>query len=270
MNFIEGDWTFAPAGVGTEVRGFLTWMDPGLAIGANLTILWYQREPGDTWTTWAWSGESLAEASAWVAGYLGSASIFSEDPALRSLVFEVPDGADPPAPPSLVVGGLFVEDPAQSLVEGAEDPVEVMELLALNGWTAAPELSAMVVDSGAPCAGSGQDAVEAMLDQFALTVEETFFGQSTITLTCVWPCGGCTRTFGPWTPGTGPWTLVKRFPSAPNTDTCEWSRPGTRTCTKSGKTRVWCHVCSGACPADPGPETARTTVFRLDPCVPPP
>ncbi len=257
------------AGVGTEVDGFLAWMPPQLAVGSNVTVLWYQREVGDHWTTWGWENVSLGEAAAWVGHHLDTSPVFSEDPLLGVLAFDFEDGGVPPTPPTEMAAGLFVGDPAEALVANSDDPAETMEILVLNGWAAAPELSPMVVDSGAPCASQGQDAVEAMLNQFTSTFEQTFFGETGVTITCQWPCDGCTRVYGAWTPGTGAWTLVRRFPSAPGTDTCEWSRPGTRTWTETGETWFWCNTCDGTGTDGPN-ETSRTTTLRTDPCVPPP
>lgn len=269
IRITEGNWTFAPAGEGEQVKGFLAWMDPNLAVTGNVTVLWFQREVGDHWTMWGWQNATKGEAAAWVGRHLETAPQFVADPELGTLAFDFEALQIPPQDPLEMSLGLFIGDPAAEFVEHSLHPTQAMDMLCANGWAVAPTLSALVVNSSLPCSEQGYSGVEAMLNGFTTTVEETFFGASTVSTSCQWPCSGCTRVYGAWTPGTGPWTLMGRRQTAPGTDTCYWSRPGTRTWTEMGKTWFLCRTCSGT-GTDSGPETTTTTVLRSDPCVPPP
>jgi len=254
VSFETVDWVFVPAvAENGEIFGFLSWTDTAL-IGQNVSLLWYEYDENDgSFTTFAWKHPDVGAAALWLRGDYSEEMMFVHNDELPDFI-AVADAANITAPKPFT-NGLFEDDPLAPVIESADNPQIIIDALASIGYEAAPSISGMIVATGE--SGSvqvGQNPVpidvacvvaagslEAMMlnDLYNRTKSFVDFG---IDLpgnrSCSWPCT-CTTTVI-YTP-TGPWVGA---PSPVNPAVCLYSRPSTRTTTKTGDTWFLCVSCA--------------------------
>lgn len=130
-----GDWDFVPTMDGQRVESFLALMDPALAIGDNITAVWFRRFDDDTWHAMAWGGQDNLAAIAFVKAELGlpdSSDILWPDPDAQQGV----DTALALAPDDFAKG-VFAVDSFAPVIEATPEPGPIIGTLSSLGWAAA-------------------------------------------------------------------------------------------------------------------------------------
>jgi hypothetical protein len=237
-------WTVAPAITGQNVKGFLAYADDGVAVGSNITVIWYQLEGDGSWTTWAWPAYDLADATLYVRAILSDDSIFEEEPILSVQAWNTPSGHTPKE----VINGLFFDDPIQPLVEGSATPEDLVTTLVDIGWQAAPDLSPLAVADPVVCEPGDppKDPVKALMDVLAFKTEMRLFGASSFDLLCQSAnCAGCERAYEGKTPVAGStWVFHSRFLRPDNRWICYYDRDAVQKWRDEGETYIFCNQCT--------------------------
>lgn len=257
-------WLFCPATDSSEVKGFLALLDGAGSAGLNIQLVWYQAEADGSWTSWGWEEPDFGGAVWWVRSYLNDSLAFTHDIDLNEAAETVgPEAAVPPLP---LVNGMFGDDPFQPVVEQAEDPVAVVDVLATAGWQIVPAMSSVEVGDANPCGPESANALQCLLDELASEVELAYFGSSNRNTggEIGWPCK-CTRTYvyGIW----GPWGFSHGHHTGGGRTTCHYTRTRPATMTAKGRHR-WCWPCDDVVPFV---DTGKTSIdVDSGPCPPSP
>src|ERR1043165_9473804 len=115
--FQINSWTLSPAVHNQQVKGFLAVLDGGSVVGANISVVWYEREADGSWTSWGWPSYDVTDAVLYVRGMFNDNAIFEQDPVLSEAAW----GTAANHQPKQVVNGLFWDDPVQPLVQAVPD-----------------------------------------------------------------------------------------------------------------------------------------------------
>jgi hypothetical protein len=240
------NWTLAPAITGQAVKGFLAYADAGSIAGANISVVWYQREADGSWTTWAWPGYDLCDAALYVRARYSDNLIFEQEPVLSDAAWATPSGHAP----KQVVNGLFFDDPVQSLVEGSPEPEALVSTLVNIGWEAAPDLSPLAVTNPVFCDPTqpAKDAVAALMDAEVYHTEMRLFGTSLIELLCgAAPCTGCATVYGGKQPRAGStWRFRRRVVLSDGSAVCYYDRDAVVNWHEEGVSYIFCNQCNGS------------------------
>lgn len=176
-----------------------------------------------------------------------------------------PESAEAPKPMS---NGLLFDDPLQPVVQQSSDPGTVLDMLEVVGWQVAPSMSQMQVDNTIDCNGEPIDPVIYLMRDLTNRVEDAYFAASTVVEPCPqWPCT-CTTTFGAITP-TPPGTWAITTVIVGERKRCSYSRPASRSWTKTGQTWFLCANCADNGTQD-GFECGSVDVEIGTPCPPAP
>ena len=130
-----GDWDFVATMDGQRVESFLALMDPALAIGDNITAVWFQRADNDEWNAMAWATQDNLAAIAFVKLNLGlpdSSDANWPDPDAQLGV----DTALAIAPDAFAKG-VFAVDSFAPVIEATPEPGPIIGALSSVGWAAA-------------------------------------------------------------------------------------------------------------------------------------
>ena len=129
------DWQLVPTLIGTKVESFVGICDPAIAVGSNITAVWFLRTDDNQWQTFAWYEPDNIKAIAHIKSTLGlddSMDVNWPDP-------EAQQGVDPAfaEAPSAFATGVFVDDPYAAIINSLEEPTTFIEALTNLGWSAA-------------------------------------------------------------------------------------------------------------------------------------
>ena len=242
--FQLNSWTLSPAIHGQQVKGFLAVLDSGSAVGSNISVVWYQREADESWSTWGWPSYDVTDAVRYVRGMFNDNEIFEQDPILSEAAWGTATGDVP----KQVINGLFWDDPVQPLVQAVPDPQELLSTLVEVGWEAAPDLSPLAVSSPLVCEENQvpQDPVKALMDDLGNKAELTLFGSSTFNLLCEYiPCSGCQKIYDGKTPAPGSvWVFHSRILQANNAYLCFYDRSARQYWRETGVSYLFCNQCN--------------------------
>ncbi len=133
-----GDWTFVPAAVGSTIEGYLMWAAPGTTTGNNLTVLWFERLPNDTWAGWGWPSGNVCDAVAFARAALQAPTLFSESVEVSDKAAACSAMLTEPTP---FVSGVLIDDPMSYFMDGTAQSAQIVQELAEDGGAYAPLLS---------------------------------------------------------------------------------------------------------------------------------
>lgn len=136
-----GAWVFVPFESGREVRAYLAYYTGKDVQGDNLTVAWFEREPGGTdWTQYAWRSGDLAAAARFGALRVPGARAYQSDPLISDALRSTPGmGAEAP---NKVLFGMFADDPVGQALTQLEEPGAILDLMKRSGLEVTPELPA--------------------------------------------------------------------------------------------------------------------------------
>lgn len=115
-----GEWQLVPTLVGAKVESFVALRDPALAVGDNVTAIWFLREATGDWHSLAWPVPDQSKSIAHVKKVLGLSD--SSDAMWPETATEGdldPANASEPSPFGV---GLFESDPLTAIVESLPEP----------------------------------------------------------------------------------------------------------------------------------------------------
>jgi hypothetical protein len=200
-------WTFAPAhsAAGGAVLGFLAWADPGITVGDNVSVLWYERDQNDQWRVWGWKTGDFTSAVAFARAEVSYPALWADDPELVALLG--PAGTEPT--PTEMEQGFFVDDPNAPTFLAQLNPEVVVATITALGYQTAPTLSVIAtndLETALPvnCLTNQEVNTSIVLNRLTFEAETALFGDSTLELIdvgelCCWcPCSTY-WTYGAWT-----------------------------------------------------------------------
>lgn len=130
-----GDWDFVPTLNGGRVESLVALLDPSLAVGDNITAVWFRRTDDAAWKAYAWSDAENLEAIAHVKATLGlpdSSDVLWPDA-------DAQQGVDPTlaVAPDAFAKGVFADDVFAPFIEANPEPGPLIGGLAGAGYPAA-------------------------------------------------------------------------------------------------------------------------------------
>ncbi len=130
-----GDWEFVPLMNGVRVECLVALRDPELAIGENVTAVWFQRVDDNSWRAFAWAEPGNMKAIAYLKSYYGlsdSSDTFWPDP-------DAQQGVDLALAmsPDAFARGVFAHDAFAPVINAISDPQLILTGLAGIGYPAA-------------------------------------------------------------------------------------------------------------------------------------
>ncbi|MCW5762365.1 MAG: hypothetical protein KIT88_03870 [Phycisphaeraceae bacterium] len=130
-----GDWEFVPVMNGRRAEGLVALRDPALAIGENVTAVWFQRVDDSSWRAFAWAEPGNMKALAYLKSYYGlsdSTDALWPDP-------DAQQGVDPAfaVAPDAFARGVFAHDAFAPVIQSMSDPQPILTGLAGIGYPAA-------------------------------------------------------------------------------------------------------------------------------------
>lgn len=244
-------WTFAPVLIDGTVEGFFCYIDPDQIVGDNIPLVWYDKGADGEWTMFGWQQYDLAGAVKWVLEAHENPELFKNYSQFARLV-----GATTVAvQPKNMTEGLFSDDPMHQLIEVADDPVAVIDLLESIGWGTAPSLSQIAVaPPDQTCNPEGVDPLKKLLEESAHKMEVIITGVASTPVDCFsyggvsGGCTGCIKNYDPMVPDPGA-SWIFRYSSTPasfpNDKFCYYDFPATQRWFYSGQ-KVSCAECTGS------------------------
>ena len=130
-----GDWDFVPTLNGGRVESLVALLDPSLAVGDNITAVWFRRTDDAAWQAFAWSDAENLEAIAYVKATLGlpdSSDILWPDADAQQGVDQTLAVA-----PDAFAKGVFADDVFAPFIEANPEPGPLIGGLAGAGYPAA-------------------------------------------------------------------------------------------------------------------------------------
>ena len=255
-------WLFCPVTDTQSVLGFLAVVDDASITGANIQILWYERESDGSWSTWGWAdAQQVGESVWWVRTHVNDPLAFMYDTTLNEAAEAV--GPDAAVDPVQLGNGLFLDDPFQAAVQQVQDPAALLDVLSAAGWQSAPGMSALAAGGTVICDGQAVDAVQNLLDGMASEVELDYFGSSSTSSSCSWPCKCKTK----WKTTCDDWKFDHSYVQG-SIKYCVYTKTCTTTRTRSGLTWLLCDPC-GSVDSWDNTKSKTTQVLVGDPCEPP-
>ncbi len=184
-----GAWTFVPFldPASREVRGYLAYYTGHDSRGDNLTLTWFERDPGGTnWAQSAWSSGDLASAVRYGESRVPGATAHRGDPTIALALSVTPDQGL--LVPERVTFGMFERDPiAQALAE-SEDSGAILDVLRTSGFAVTPELPAAFALADARARGDAKG--EQRIKAFAFGQDLDPSGQNTPSVPSAAPSTG--------------------------------------------------------------------------------
>lgn len=130
-----GDWDFVPRLDGGRVESFVVLLDPALAVGDNITAVWFRRTDDASWQSFAWSGASNLEAIAHVKATLGlpdsTDALWPDADAQQGVDTELA------VAPDAFAKGVFADDAFAPVIQSSPEPGPIIGGLAGVGYPAA-------------------------------------------------------------------------------------------------------------------------------------
>lgn len=133
-----GDWTFVPAALGSTIEGYLMRAAPGTTTGNNLTVLWFERLPNDTWAGWGWPSGNICDAVDFARSNLQAPALFAESIEVSERLAACSAMLTQPTP---FVSGVLIDDPLSYFMDGTAQSSQIVQELASEGGAYAPLLS---------------------------------------------------------------------------------------------------------------------------------
>lgn len=130
-----GDWDFVPTLDGGRVESFVVLLDPALAVGDNITAVWFRRSDDTSWQSFAWSDASNLEAIAHVKSTLGLPD--STDTLWPDADAQQGVGTELAVAPDAFAKGVFADDAFAPVIQSSPEPGPIIGGLAGVGYPAA-------------------------------------------------------------------------------------------------------------------------------------
>jgi len=304
--FFEAGWTIVPdvrLGDG-HIRGILAWADEEILVGDNLGVIWFERNPDESWGAWSWEDVTVGEAVNVLRDQFQDPLMYALEPDLEEFALGAGLGQDP----TRMSNGLLETDPFQGVVAESQTPNQIVAPLDEIGWISAPVLSELLAKPPINMSGISIKPSDLLLNEIAFDtyqqlalrgdtsiygraggMELSFSGRGTFPVAAssgpsripdfdpnkaAFFCGGCGETLsGPITPDTAPgggpvgWRVsVILFNPANNRTTCLYSRSAIAPCfgVLPDEYGFFCTPCPGGTTMRDGDEV-RSIILTLGP-----
>jgi hypothetical protein len=227
---IEDGWTLHPAMEASSLVGYLAQQVAGAAAPNGYTVVWFERQPDDSFSMKGYDGLSLVAAAQKVEVGLGKTGLFIYAEFANELYGGGGGGdAEPSATFTNMSSGLAVTDPLAPIAN--QLPPELMELVVQAGAQGATGLSVSAVDNTNACNPKYKldDTLKALIPQVEGIVASDGEDAPSPSVNAIFGCCWPTTTVTTFSTPAGPWRSTN-----PTGTVCNYSRP----------TTIWTITCS--------------------------